>query len=70
MSDEFSKGTDRDCVRTSLGGTLRQIMVGMEILAGGWFPRIRCPYKTKGFAPTISYIASLPLHLQPPLPIA
>ena len=29
-------------------------MVGMEILVGGWFPRTRHPYKTKGFAPSDS----------------
>ena len=41
-------------------------MVGMEIQADSCLPRIRRPYKTKGFALRVSYIASLPLHLQLP----
>ena len=36
----------------------------------GWFPRVRRTYKTRGFAPRVSYIAFLPSHLQPPPPIA
>ena len=70
MSHEFFEVTDRDCVRTSHGGTLWQIMVGAEIQVDSWFPHIHRPYKTKGFAPWVSYLAFLPSHLQPPSPIA
>jgi len=50
--------------------TLWKIMVGTEIKVDGWFPHVRRPYKTKGFNPRVSYLAFLPLHLQPPPPIA
>ena len=57
-------------MRISQSVTLWQIMAGAEIQANGWFPCIHRPYKTKGFAHRVSYFASLPLHLQPPPPIA
>ena len=63
-------GKDRDCGRISRVVTWWQIMVGTEIQVDGCLPRIHRPYKTKGFATRVSYIASLPLHLQPPPPIA
>ena len=50
MSGESSEGKDRDCVRISRGVSLWQIVVGAEIQANGWLPRIYRPYKTKGFA--------------------
>ena len=59
-SNEFFEGTDRDCMRTSRGETLWLIMAGAEIQAGGWFPRIHRPYKTKEFIHRVSYLASLP----------
>jgi len=64
-----SEGKDRDCGHISRGVTWRRIVAGAKIQADGCLPRIRRPYKTKGFAPRVSYIASLPLHLQPPPPI-
>ena len=70
MSGVTLEGKDRDCMRISRGVMLRQIVAGTEIQADGWFPHIHRPYKTKGFAPRVSYFASLPSHLQPLPPIA
>ena len=64
------EGKDRDCGRISRDVTWWWIVAGMEILEDDCFPRIRCPYKTKGFAPRVSYFASLPSYLQPSQPIA
>ena len=58
-------GKDRDWRRIPRVVTWWRIVVGAEMQADGCLPRIRRPYKTKGFAPKVSYIASLPLHLQP-----
>ena len=55
-----SEGKDRDCGRISYNMMWWQIVAGVEIEADGWFPRIHRPYKTKGFAPRVSYFASLP----------
>ena len=70
MSDMIWEGKDRDWGRISHAVTWWRIMAGVEIQVDGCLPRIHRPYKTKGFIPRVSYIASLPFHLQPPLPIA
>ena len=69
-SGASSEGKDRDCGRISHDVTWWRIVACAEIQADDCLPRIRRPYKTKGFAPRVSYIAFLPMHLQPPSPIA
>ena len=50
-SDATLVGKDRDWGRISRVVTWWRIMAGMEIQADGCLPRIRRPYKTKGFTP-------------------
>ena len=70
MSDVTLVEKDRDRGHISYVVMWWRIVAGVEIQANSCLPRIYRPYKTKGFTPRVSYIASLPLHLQPPLPIA
>ena len=53
-------GRDRDRVRVSCDVTQRCVVVGLEIEVDRCPSRIRCPYKTMGFAPRFRTLPPCP----------